>query len=949
MTALDSSPHTRFLAHGGHMGAAIAAFDWGSTPLGALAQWPAYLRTATSIMLASDRAMVMMWGPTGILIFNDAYADFAGQLRRRELGVPVREAWPEVADFNDNVLDVVLAGGTLGYRDQRMMLQRDVGLEDSWLCLDYSAVRDEEGVPRGVLVILEETTARVHVEQRLSIAQAAGGVGTFEWFPDSGRLEVSEQYLKLWGLAPGTEVTDALLMSLLHPDDVGVAGLKRLDEQGNPLAYGEFRRVDPDTGETRWLARRGEVVSSPESGRRRYVGVIADITERRQTEQALRDSEQRWRNLFEQMREGFFIGQAVRGGDGAIADFRMNMLNPAFQQQTGIDTAWADGRMMSEITPSIRDELVVIYSAVLDGSRRGQFEIQVPELENRWFEVRAQRIDEDSFAALFIDISGRKTAEQLIIESELRFRSFAQSMPNHVWTATPAGELDWFNERIHDYAGVASAALEGAGWLRLLHADDRARHAQAWQQAIEGGDGFEIEYRLLRHDGAYRWHIGRAVPMCNEAGEIERWIGSNTDIEEQKVAEAALSQLATTLEQRVEERTGELLAMQETLRHSQKMEALGKLTGGVAHDFNNLLQVISGNLQLLARELGGDARAGRRIANALAGVARGARLASQLLAFGRRQPLEPKVLNLSRLVMGIDDMLRRALGEAIEIETVTAGGLWNTFADPAQVENALLNLAINGRDAMTQGGRLTIELRNAWLDDVYAGAHAELRPGQYVMLAVSDTGSGIPPEVLEHVFEPFFTTKPEGQGTGLGLSMVYGFAKQSGGHVAIYSEPGQGTTVKLYLPRNEQAEDVANDSPVQPAEGGNETVLVAEDDDEVSATVVELLSELGYRVLKARDAEAALSIIESGIAIDLLFTDVVMPGKLKSPEMARKARERIPGLAVLFTSGYTDNAIVHGGRLEPGVELLSKPYTREALAHKVRSVLTQQRRRDGDG
>ncbi|EJN08144.1 PAS domain-containing sensor histidine kinase [Herbaspirillum sp. YR522] len=947
MTAPDSSDRFPFLAHGGHMGAAIAAFDWSATPLGPLSQWPAHLRTATSIMLASDRAMVMMWGRTGILVFNDAYAASAGHSRRRELGLPVQQAWPEVADFNSNVLDVVLAGGTLGYRDQRMMLQRDVGLEDSWLCLDYSAVRDEQGVPCGVLVILEETTARVHVEQRLSIAQAAGGVGTFEWFPDSGRLEVSDQYLRLWNLPPGTEVTDALLLRLLHPDDVGVAGVKRLDDRGNPLAYSEFRRVDPDTGEVRWLARRGEVVSSPESGRRRYVGVIADITERRQTEQALRDSEQRWRNLFEQMREGFFIGQAVRAGNGAIADFRMVTLNPAFQQQTGIDTAWAEGRMMSEITPSIRDELTAIYSAVLDGNRRGQFEIQVPELENRWFEVRAQRIDEDSFAALFIDISGRKTAEQLIIESEWRFRSFAQSMPNHVWTATPGGELDWFNDRVHEYAGAAAGPLQGAGWLRLLHADDRARHAQAWQAAIAGGTGFEIEYRLLRHDGAYRWHIGRAVPMRSSSGEIERWIGSNTDIEAQKVAEAALSQLAANLEQRVEERTGELLATQETLRHSQKMEALGKLTGGVAHDFNNLLQVISGNLQLLTRELGADARAGRRITNALAGVARGARLASQLLAFGRRQPLEPKVLNLSRLVMGIDDMLRRALGEAIEIEIVTAGGLWNTFADPAQVENALLNLAINGRDAMTQGGRLTIELRNAWLDDAYVEPHAELRAGQYVMLAVSDTGSGIPAEVLEHVFEPFFTTKPEGQGTGLGLSMVYGFAKQSGGHVAIYSEPGQGTTVKLYLPRNEQAEDIVNDHPMPPAEGGNETILVAEDDDEVSATVVELLSELGYRVLKARDAEAALSIIDSGIGIDLLFTDVVMPGRLKSPEMARQARERIPRLAVLFTSGYTDNAIVHGGRLEPGVELLSKPYTREALAHKVRSVLVQQRRRDG--
>jgi CheY-like chemotaxis protein len=284
-------------------------------------------------------------------------------------------------------------------------------------------------------------------------------------------------------------------------------------------------------------------------------------------------------------------------------------------------------------------------------------------------------------------------------------------------------------------------------------------------------------------------------------------------------------------------------------------------------------------------------------------------------------------------------MLRRALGESVDIETVVSGGLWNTFVDLAQIENALLNLAINGRDAMDGTGRLTIEVGNAWLDDDYARTHDEVVAGQYVLLAVSDTGSGMPADVIAQAFEPFFSTKPEGKGTGLGLSMVYGFVKQSGGHVKIYSEIGQGTTVKIYLPRAEQSEDVAAVIAAQPVTGGNETILVAEDDENVSATVIELLTGLGYHVLRARDAASALTVIESGIAIDMLFTDVVMPGTLKSPELARKARERLPGIAVLFTSGYTENAIVHGGRLDAGVELLSKPYTREALARKVRHVL----------
>jgi len=378
------------------------------------------------------------------------------------------------------------------------------------------------------------------------------------------------------------------------------------------------------------------------------------------------------------------------------------------------------------------------------------------------------------------------------------------------------------------------------------------------------------------------------------------------------------------------------------LARAQKMEALGQLTGGVAHDFNNLLQVISGNLQLLSKDVAGVERAEQRVQNALAGVSRGTKLAAQLLAFGRRQPLEPKVFNIGRFMQAMDDMLRRALGEEIELETVISGGLWNTLVDPGQLENAILNLAINARDAMGGRGRLTLEAGNASLDDEYARVNEDVRAGQYVMVAVTDTGCGMSREVMERVFEPFFSTKPEGKGTGLGLSMVYGLVKQSGGHVKIYSEPGEGTTIKLYLPRSTQAEDLLTEPAHAPVRGGDETVLVVEDDEEVCQTAVALLTDLGYRVLKAKDAASAFAVVDSGVPIDLLFTDVVMPGAMRSPELARRTRERIPGVAVLFTSGYTENAIVHGGRLDPGVELLSKPYTREALARKVRHVLANQ-------
>jgi CheY-like chemotaxis protein len=334
-----------------------------------------------------------------------------------------------------------------------------------------------------------------------------------------------------------------------------------------------------------------------------------------------------------------------------------------------------------------------------------------------------------------------------------------------------------------------------------------------------------------------------------------------------------------------------------------------------------------------------------RVQNARAGVARGSKLATQLLAFARRQPLEPRVVNPGRLIKGMDEMLRRALGGEIEVETVVAGGLWNSLIDPDQLENAVLNLAINARDAMNGEGRLTIEASNAFLDDEYVRQHDELSAGQYVMIAVTDTGTGIPPDILERVYEPFFTTKAEDKGTGLGLAMVYGFLKQSGGHVKIYSEVGAGTTVKLYFPREMASEDTLIGALSDEIKGGEETVLVVEDDEEVREVAVSMLAELGYRVVKARDAASALVIVDSGIPIDLIFTDVMMPGTLRSPDLARKAKERLPNVAVLFTSGYTQNAIVHGGRLDPGVELLAKPYTREALARKIRHVLANQAQR----
>ncbi|KVE32916.1 hybrid sensor histidine kinase/response regulator [Burkholderia vietnamiensis] len=563
----------------GEMARRIAAFDWSEAGLGPIEQWSASLIAAVRTVLASPLPLVMLWGRPGYMIYNDAYAAFSGGRHPYLLGKPVELGWPEVADFNRNVMNTCLAGGTLSYRDKELVLLRHGRPEDVWMDLHYSPLADDDGAPGGVLAVVIETTERV-------------------------------------------------------------------------------------------LATR---------------------------------------------------------------------------------------------------------------------------------------------------------------------------------------------QRAH-----AEAALQASN--------------------------------------------------------------------------DALRRLTETLEQRVADALAERAAIEEQLRHAQKMEAIGSLTGGIAHDFNNVLQVISGNLQVLAVELGERASAQPRIESANNAVRRGAQLASHLLAFARRQPLSPTVLNPRKLIDGMSEMLHRALGETVRVVAALAPDVGNVLADRHQLENALLNLAINARDAMRGDGTLTIAAYN---DTTAVGVRrTPLPPGEYVTFEITDTGSGMTPDVLERVFEPFFTTKPDGEGTGLGLSMVFGFVKQSGGHTSIDSAPGQGTTVRLTFPRCHDAfaEEPACAPQPDPVRG-RETILIVEDDADVRLTVVDMLAQLGYKVLSASDGEAALRILDSGTPIDLLFTDVIMPGHIKGGELARRAAQRTPPLPVLFTSGYTRDEIFHSGRLDPGVMLLGKPYRRDELAARIRSVL----------
>lgn len=687
------------------------------------------------------------------------------------------------------------------------------------------------------------------------------------------------------------------------------------------------------------------------------------------------------------------------------------------------------------------------------GDERQMLEVY-SEVLIRKLEEKAHQLEQTNLA-LERDIVERNAVAAALREREAEFHLLIETMPHIVWMARADGWHYRFNQRWFDYVGLTEEQSVGDGWLDAVHPDDRSLTIRRWRDASRHGEAYEIEFRLRRGDGSYRWMLGRALPLCDDSGAILKWFGTCTDIDDlkhveevarlnehrqrelvsqleierakletaQAVArlggwetdlatmvvswstqtyrifgvpeggvvthEAFLSRVhpddrekvATAFRESIEQcaagvvehrivmpdgssrvveerwevvpgpdgRPGRAVGtcqdihdrrvLEEQLHWAQRLESIGQLTGGVAHDFNNLLTVILGNAESLSERLSADGANAALSKMILSAAERGAQLTQRLLAFARRQALDPRAVDVNELVTEMEAMLRRTLGEHIEIECRRGEGLWTALVDPVQLESGLLNLCINSRDAMPAGGRLTIETANVLLDDDYARQHADVRAGQYVMLAVSDTGVGIAAENLQRVFEPFFTTKGKGEGTGLGLAMVYGFCKQSGGHVNLYSEPGQGTTVRLYLPR---LTGVASEAPIRQDRpevvGGTEIVLLVEDDDLVRRFASEQLIGLGYRVILARNGAEALERLRSSEPVDLLFTDVVMPG-MSGRLLAQEALKLRPALKVLYTSGYTENAIVHQGRLDPGVNLLAKPYRRDELARKIREAL----------
>ena len=712
---------------------------------------------------------------------------------------------------------------------------------------------------------------------------------------------------------------------------------------------------------------------------RYFFGCQTDATQHRDTARQLALSEERWRRRFEQLHEGFLVGTVLRDAEGRAVDWRCLEVNDAWEQMTGLSRAAVVGRSGREALEILDADWMADFLHVAESGEQKSVTRWIRPL-NLAVEARIFRPEQDQFAILFQDATARLREEarravllelselirQDLPPDELAYRAAAllgQALGVSragYGTIDPVTETitiarDWNAPGIRTIAGTLHFREHGSyiddlkRGVTVAIADSRvdprtaaatgvleAISARAFvNMPVTEAEGF-VALLYLNHATAREWPEDE-LALIREVAERTR-----VAVERRRV-EQKLRSLTASLEAQVEARTRELMAAEEQLRQSQKMEAVGQLTGGLAHDFNNLLTGITGSLELISiRAAQGHFTGIDRYVTAAQGAARrAAALTHRLLAFSRRQTLDPKPTDINALIAGMEEIIRRTVGPAITVEVVHAAGLWPALVDPHQLENALLNLCINARDAMPDRGRITIETANTWLDAT-AGRQRDLSPGQYVSLSVSDTGTGMPPDVVARAFDPFFTTKPMGQGTGLGLSMVYGFARQSGGQVRIYSEVGQGTTMRLYLPRHYGEMDVAEDEhalPRPPRAQQGETVLVIDDEPTVRMLVTEVLQDLGYAAIEAPEGASGLRVLQSDARVDLLVTDVGLPGGMNGRQVADAARQIRPGLKVLFITGYAENAAIGHGHLAPGMHVLTKPFAMETLANRIRELI----------
>ncbi|WP_095079582.1 PAS domain-containing sensor histidine kinase [Pseudomonas sp. Irchel s3h17] len=830
--------------------ALIARLDWSQSPLGAASHWPQSLRTAVDIVIHSPMPMLLLWGPELSQIYNDGFALLAGNKHPQAFGQPTHLTWPELEDFTTPIYSAVLQGQVRAYSEQRFSLQRDDHEADFWLDLTYSPIRDERGQVAGILVTAIETNERRRIalelkqrseaslkaqqdtEQRLQLALAAtDAVGTWDWDIGDDRFIADAHFAQLHGVDP-TQAGQLPITEYLHgvhPEDRAMItrSIKHCITHGTEYAE-EYRLLQAD-GEVRWVFARGRCYKDHHGRPLRFLGAALDLTERKRTEQALR------------------------------------------QSQTEL-------------------QLIINAMPVLIG----------------------------------------------YVDHEQRFR-----LNNSAY-------LDWY--------GMTPQELYGKTILEILGDDIYATRVEHIDAAL-AGKACSFEAYSPHRDGRPRYSLMKYLPRFGPDGAVNGFYIFVIDETERRQTEEALRNLNETLEERVDKRTKALAELnqrlqsemfereraEDALRHAQKMEAVGQLTGGIAHDFNNMLTGIIGSLDLMQRYIA-DGRVdeiGRFADAAVSSANRAAALTHRLLAFSRRQSLDRQPLNPNTLVHSLEELIHRTKGEHIELTFDLAPEVWPVNTDAGQLENALLNLVINARDAMPEGGKLLIETANSYLDGSDISTLEPVKAGDYVMLGVRDNGAGMSSRVLAKAFDPFFTTKPIGQGTGLGLSMIYGFAQQSGGHVTLSSEQGQGTTVRLYLPRLHNAPQQAATEPQNLGgtfAAAGESVMLVEDDPAVRMLVLNVLNELGYTTHEAQDGKTALPLLESNLHIDLLVTDVGLPG-MNGRQLAEIARQYRPGLKVLFMTGYAEKAGERQGFLDEGMDLLAKPFSIEQLAGKIRQML----------
>lgn len=949
-------------------------------------------------------AVALLRGPDHVYeIANEAYFELVGN--REILGLPIAVALPEVVEQGFvALLDQVFATGE-AYRGHgaRISIARggDGIVEERLVDFVYQPIKDGNGNVTDIFVEANDVTDRMRAEsllrateERLELAlHSSIGIGIWDWDVPADRVVADSRFARLYGVDPedaARGVPIGEFLHSIHPGDVERLGaaIDRAVATGEPYAH-EYRILQPD-GRVRWVSTHGQCARDEQGQPTRFLGVAFDITERVEAEEAARATAEELRAATATQAFVYALAEQQRAADDA--DAIMASTARALGERLGLDRVgffrvapdrsllfgpgWTSGRLppITGVIPAgalgepVRDQYavgktVVIRDAATDAvhadtplARLSPAGIGVPLLRGgRWvaslFVSQAEPRDWSNEQIALIEGVGeiawdaveRVEATAALSESEAKFRGIVNSIEQMIWSTRPDGFHDYYNDRWYEFTGAPYGTTDGEGWSDMFHPDDQPVAWQRWSHSLATGDPYHIEYRLRHRDGGYRWVLGRAHPVRDEAGRITRWFGTCTDIQEIVDAREVLARSRAELEDAVEDRTRQLLATEEQLRQAQKMEAVGQLTGGIAHDFNNMLAVVLGALDLLERRMArGETDLARYVDAARDGAQRAAALTQRLLAFARQQPLAPSSIDANAMLTGMLDLLARTLGEAVRVETALDPAPWRVNADPSQLENCIVNLSVNARDAMPRGGTLTIRTTNRVLgtDDA---ASMGVPAGDYVEIAVADTGEGMGAEVARRAFDPFFTTKEVGKGTGLGLSQVFGFARQSGGHVAIDTAPARGTTVRIVLPRDPHGLDPLppmGERRATPRGATGEVVLLVEDEARVRHFSAEALRELGYSVIEAADGAEALAMLDRGAQIDLLFTDVVMPG-MTGRELAQRAAERIPSLRVLYTSGYTRDAMPSGSETGAAgdAEVLAKPFGVDTLARSIRTAL----------